>query len=77
MGKAELKVEIDADLLEQAKATGVDLDAVTEAAVRQAVKGDNPEARAKRWAEDNAEAIADYNRRIAERGLFGDDLRTW
>lgn len=77
MGKTELKVEIDADLLAQARASGVDLDAVTEAAVRGALKLDDPEARAKRWAEENAEAIADYNRRIAERGLFGDGLRTW
>lgn len=77
MGKAELKVEIDADLLARAKASGVDLDAVTEAAVRDALKTDDPEIRAKRWAEENAEAIEDYNRRIADRGLFGDDLRTW
>ena len=28
-------------------------------------------------AEENAEAIAEYNRRIAERGLIGDKLRKW
>ena len=36
------------------------------------------EARAKRWAEENAEAIKDHNRRIRERGLLSDYIRpTW
>ena len=42
MGKTELKVEIDADLLAQARADGLDLDAVTEAAVRHALKPNDP-----------------------------------
>jgi post-segregation antitoxin (ccd killing protein) len=28
----------------------------------------------KQWLEDNHEAIADYNRRVAERGLLSDDV---
>lgn len=35
------------------------------------------EARAAKWAEENADAIEDYNRRIAERGLIGADWRRW
>ena len=37
----------------------------------------DPASRAIRWATDNAEAITDYNRRIRERGVFSDGLRTW
>jgi len=33
--------------------------------------------RARQWAEDNAEAIKDYNRRIRERGVFSTGLRKW
>ena len=78
MGKAELK--IDADLLAQAEAAGVRADEVAEAAIRAAVSKADPAAaaaRAGQWAEENAEAIADYNRRIRERGVFSDGLRTW
>ena len=35
------------------------------------------EARAKRWADDNAEAIKAYNDRIARDGCFGEEFRTW
>ncbi|HJV40861.1 type II toxin-antitoxin system CcdA family antitoxin [Caulobacter sp.] len=35
------------------------------------------EARARRWAEENAEAIAEHNRFIEEHGLLSDHLRTW
>lgn len=78
MGKAELK--IDADLLAQAQAAGVKADVVAEAAIRAAVAKADPEAadaRARQWAEENAEAIADYNRRIRERGVFSDGFRKW
>jgi len=33
--------------------------------------------RAARWALENAEAIRTHNDRIAERGIFGEDLRRW
>lgn len=78
MGKVELK--IDADLLSQARAVGVKADVVAEAAIRAAVSKADPvaaDARAAKWAEENAEAIADYNRRIRERGVFSDGVRTW
>ncbi len=35
------------------------------------------EERARAWAAENAEAIRVHNARIAERGLFGEDLRRW
>ena len=51
---------------------------VAEAAIRAALSKADPsaaEARAATWAEENAEAIADYNRRIRERGLIGAEFR--
>jgi antitoxin CcdA len=35
------------------------------------------DARAAKWAEENAEAIEDYNRRMRERGLIGEEFRKW
>lgn len=78
MGKLEPK--IDPDLLAQAQAAGVEVDSVIEAALRAALrKADSAaaDARAAAWAEENAEAIADYNRRIRERGLVGAEFRKW
>ncbi|HEX7887635.1 MAG TPA: type II toxin-antitoxin system CcdA family antitoxin [Phenylobacterium sp.] len=78
MGKVELK--IDAELLAQAHAAGVRAEDVAEEALRAAVKradAAGAEARAAQWAEENAEAIADYNRRIRERGVFSDGFRKW
>jgi antitoxin CcdA len=78
MGKAELKV--DAELLAQAQAAGVRTEEVAEEALRAALlKADaaSADARAAKWVEENAEAIADYNRRIRERGLIGAEFRKW
>jgi antitoxin CcdA len=78
MGKAELK--IDSDLLAQAQAAGVPATEIAEEALRAALrKADTvaADARAAKWAEENAEAIKDYNRRVRERGVFSDGLRTW
>lgn len=78
MGKADLS--IDADLLAQADAAGVKANEIAEAAIRAALsRADTAtaDARAARWAEENAEAIDDYNRRIRDRGVFSDGYRTW
>lgn len=77
MGKAELKIEIDADLLAQARASGRPIEDLVEDGLRASLRASGGEARARRWAEENAEAISDYNRRIAARGLIGDKLRKW
>jgi len=77
MGK---EPKIDPELLAQAEEAGVPVDQVIEEALRQAlIRADKAgaDARAAKWAEDNAEAIADYNRRIRERGVFSANLRKW
>ena len=77
MGK---EPNIDPDLLAKAQEAGVEVDAVLNNALREAVRRldtAGADARAAKWAEENAEAIADYNRRIRERGVFSDGIRTW
>lgn len=71
---------IDPELLEQAARLGIDIGSRSENALRlhlQEVDPAGSEARARRWAEENAEAIKDYNGRIRRRGSFGDQVRRW
>ncbi|NBB63617.1 post-segregation antitoxin CcdA [Pseudomonas sp. ODNR1LW] len=78
MGKVELNIGIDPELVEQAHALGISIAGMDERALRihlQKVDPTGAEARAKRWAQENAEAIEDHNRRIRERGLLSDYIR--
>lgn len=81
MAKPELKkIEIEPELLEQAARLGIDVTGVDERSLRlhlQKVDPAGAEARAKRWAEENAEAIRLHNERIDRYGVFGEDLRRW
>jgi antitoxin CcdA len=84
MGKIELKLEIDAALVAEAQKRGIHLEVATEQGIRMAIANmpqppqrSEMDARAKRWAEDNADAIEAYRRRIDEYGVFGEDLRRW
>jgi antitoxin CcdA len=78
MGKVELNIGIDPELVEQAARLGISTVGMDERALRlhlQKVDPAGAEARAKRWADENAEAIEDHNRRIRERGLLSDYIR--
>ena len=81
MAKPELKkIEIEPELLEQAARLGIDVTGVDERSLRLYLQKIDPagaEARAKRWAEENAEAIRLHNERIDRSGVFGEDLRRW
>lgn len=81
MGEPELKkIEIEPELLEQAARLGIDVSGVDERSLRlylQKVDPAGAQARAKRWAEENAEAIRLHNERIDRYGVFGEDLRRW
>ena len=82
MGKTELRIDVDAELLHDAQDVGLDLTDLTEEAVRAALRRTpkgmaQADDRARRWAEENAQAIQDYNRRIRERGVFSTGLRKW
>lgn len=81
MDKIELKkIEIEPELLEQAARLGIDVTGVDERTLRlylQKVDPAGAEARAKRWAAENFEAIRLHNERIDRYGVFGEDLRRW
>ena len=85
MGKAELKIEINAAMVAEAERLGVDLSTAGLAGVelalarkRNALKTEAERAQdARAWAEENAEALKAYNVRIARDGVFGEDFRTW
>ncbi len=97
MGKVEMRVEIDVELAEQARAAGITLDDAAELGLRialadagrahpigivashlrQVAYAEAADERGRRWAQENADAIRVHNARIAERGVFGEDLRRW
>ena len=82
MGKVELKIEIDAELLARARDAGLSVERLAEQGLRRALSeaeqysGLSDEEKARRWAEDNAEALAAQRARIDAYGVFGEDLRT-
>lgn len=80
MGKIELDIGIDPELLAQAKRLGISVAGMSETQLRlhlQKVDPAGAEERARLWAEENAEAIKDHNERIARRGLISDHFRKW
>lgn len=66
-------LSIDADLLEEARALGINLSRTLEERLVELVKAE----RIRRWQAENREAIDAYNRYIEENGIFGEEFRTW
>ena len=56
---------LDAKLLDEARALGVNVSRAAEEGILAQVRS----LRARRWKEENAEAIADYNKWIEENGV--------
>jgi antitoxin CcdA len=80
MGKVELDIGIDPELLAQAKRLGISVAGMSETQLRlhlQKVDPAGAEDRARRWAEENAEAIGELNRFVEEHGAFGAEWRRW
>ena len=69
--KTATNLSLRADLVRRARELKINLSAVLEAALEQAVRAVEREA----WLVENAEAIDDYNARVAKRGVFSDDWR--
>lgn len=72
--------DIDPELLENAARIGLSAVGLSERDLRLRLQKLDPagaEARARRWAEENAEAIKAHNEAIKRRGIFGADLRRW
>ncbi|HWT51703.1 MAG TPA: type II toxin-antitoxin system CcdA family antitoxin [Caulobacter sp.] len=67
-------------MLTQAQRLGISVDGMSETQLRLHLQKVDPaggEERARRWAEENAEAIKEHNERIAQRGLISDYFRRW
>lgn len=80
MGKVELSIGIDPELVEQAKKLGISIAGMDERALRlhlQKVDPGGAEAQAKRWAVENAEAIRIHNEFVEKHGCFGEEWRSW
>ena len=71
--KQATNLSIDRDLLNEARAAGVNLSAALEEALREKVAA----ARREKWKRENAEAIAEYNELIAEHGIFSEGQRSF
>jgi antitoxin CcdA len=81
MGKAEkVAVELDSEAIEAAAKAGLDLSQVLlEALYRKLpdLHAAEREQAARKWYEENKEAIDAYNKLIDEHGLFSDGMRTF
>jgi antitoxin CcdA len=66
-----VNLSINSDLLRQARELGVNLSKTLEGQLEQLIRAE----RARRWQEENREAIEEYNRWVEEHGVFSDRLR--
>lgn len=69
--KTATNLSLRSDLVQRARELKINLSAVLEAALEQAVRAAEREA----WLAENSEAIEDYNARVTKRGVFSDDWR--
>jgi antitoxin CcdA len=69
--KVATNLSLREDLARRAKALGINLSELLEAALSHAIA----EADRASWLADNQDAIETYNARVEERGVFSDDWR--
>jgi antitoxin CcdA len=67
--KRAVNLFVDVELLDHARRLRINLSETLEGRLRSLVRAELE----KQWLEDNCEAIAHYNRRVAEHGLLSDD----
>lgn len=63
--KKSTSMTLDRVLLDEARQLGVNISKAAESGIVSAIRAE----RARRWKEENAEAIAEHNARIAAEGL--------
>jgi antitoxin CcdA len=69
--KKPTNLSVRIDLLEEARALGINLSQTLETALAAEVK----KAKEKQWLDENRAGIEAYNREVAEHGLFSDAFR--
>ena len=72
-GKRATNVSVNQGLLEEARALDINLSATLEKALEAELRA----RKSAQWREDNREAMAAYNARIARDGLAGDHVRAF
>ena len=71
--KQSTNVSIDAEILAEAKAMGINLSQTLEAELRALVQ----EERNSKFQEEHREAIESYNQFIAKNGIWSEKYRKW
>jgi antitoxin CcdA len=69
--KRPVNLSVNEELLRYARESGINLSATLERALAEEVS----RHRRERWLADNRDAIASYNRRVEEQGVFSDGVR--
>jgi antitoxin CcdA len=69
--KRATNVSVRTDLLEAARAAGVNLSATLERALTEELTA----AKRKKWRDENKDAIDAYNDHVEKHGTFSDDVR--
>lgn len=69
--KRPTNLSLNSDLLAKTRALNINLSATLEQALQQKLV----EVEARKWAEENKQAIASYNSFVEEHGCFGDEFR--
>jgi antitoxin CcdA len=67
--KRAVNLFVDVELLDEARRMNINLSESLEQRLRGLIRVEQE----RRWLEENREAIAQYNRRVAEHGLLSDD----
>jgi antitoxin CcdA len=67
--KRPVNLFVDAQLLDEARRMNINISETLEQRLRGLIRAEQE----RRWLEENREAIAQYNRRVAEHGLLSDD----
>ncbi len=67
--KRAVNLFVDAELLDHARRMRINISETLERRLRVLVRAELE----RQWLDDNREAIARYNRRVAEHGLLADD----
>jgi antitoxin CcdA len=71
--KKAVNLTVDAELLAEAKAAGINLSGVLETALKEQLK----QQRWQKWREDNRAAIEASNAQLERDGLWSDKYRDW
>lgn len=71
--KRRVNLTVSEHLIDAAKAAGLNMSELAEAAIERAVA----EEKRRAWERDHADGIAQYNKQIAKSGMWSDGFRSF